>query len=509
MTFNPYKLIKYHLYLLQLENYELGRFWKLLIKCGWFLPKELRKDLVWTSKARALFVLAIVFHLAFIFSFFVRGFWLWGVIFFVVLFFLYPMLFTLALIIICPLDFLVKKILSLRAAAKINGLPDLKIIGIAGSYGKTTMKEVLKAVLSIKFKVLSTPESVNTPVGIARWILSELDNSAQVLVVEMGEHYKGDVKELCGITRPDISVVTGINESHLERMKTLDNVIATIFEIVACSKPKSLVMLNADDALVMKHYKEFIWPDHRVEQFKIENLKLKNFNIEKLDWEAEFEGIGKVGINLLGEYALGDVDAAIKIAQSLNMSAEEIKKGIANIKPVDHRLQPVKGAGNVLIIDDAYNGNPAGVAEAIKVLSRFEGRRKIYITPGLVEMGKASADVHRTIGKQLASVADAVILIKNSVTPFIAEGIQTTPSASGGHPSLAGGDAPQLTKGTPRSSPPFQGGVPGVKPGEVVGTGKPEIIWFNTAQEAHSSLGKILKTGDVVLFQNDWGDNYI
>ena len=113
---------------------------------------------------------------------------------------------------------------------------------------------------------------------------------------------------------------------------------------------------------------------------------------------------------------MGDVEAAIKIAESLGMSSEEILKGIANIKPVEHRLQPIKSAGGVLVIDDAYNGNPAGVAEAIKVLSRFENRRKLFITPGLVETGKATAEIHRKIGQQLAGVADVVILIKNSVT---------------------------------------------------------------------------------------------
>lgn len=479
MTFDPYKLIKYHLYLLQIESYELGRFWKLLFKRGWFPQKGQRKNLVWTPKAALLFALAeiLIFLLAAILFFrhfsLPFTFWWQQVLGFLVvvyiLDFFTPVVLTIAAIILWPLDWFVKKLVVSRAKAKIRAHGGLKVIGIAGSYGKTTMKEVLGEVLSAKFKVLRTPESVNTPVGVARWVLKQLDHSVQIIIVEMGEHYKGDVKELCGIARPDISVVTGINESHLERMKTLDNVVATIFEIVSCSKPKSLVMLNADDEHVVKHYKEFVWPDHKIAQFSISNFQFHKFNTEKLVWEAEAEDVGKVDINLLGEYALGDVDAAVKIGQSLGMSAEDIKKGIANIKPIEHRLQPVKGSVDVLIIDDAYNGNPAGVAEAIKVLSRFTNRRKIYISPGLVEMGKATAEVHRAIGKQLAEVADVVILIKNSVTPFIAEGI--------GY--------------------------------RVGGKEKPEVIWFNTAQEAHSSFVKIIRPGDVVVFQNDWGDNYL
>lgn len=478
MTFEPYKVMKYHVYLLQLENYELGRFWKLLLARGWFAGTSQRKDLVWTKKATLLFVLnqvLILFFAVFLFrrNYFVNFYfgWVKFFLFFIsvyILDFFTPVFLSVANILFWPFDRVAKKGVTNKAKHKINSLSNLKIIGIAGSYGKTTMKEVLGAVLSAQYAVVSTPDSVNTPVGIGRWILNKVDESTQILIVEMGEHYRGDIKEICAITKPDISVVMGVNEAHLERMKTLDSVTATIFEIVSESKPHSLVMLNGDDAKVVEHYKEFVWPDHKVDKFSISNFKFSRFNPEKLVWEAEAKDFGKFDINLLGEYALGLVDAAIRIAQSLGMSAENIKAGINKIKPVEHRLQPVKGAGDVLIIDDAYNGNPSGVSEAIKVLSRFPNRRKIYITPGLVEMGKATAQVHRTIGKQLAGVADVVILIKNSVTPFVAEGLQ-----------------------------------------EVRGKRQVETIWFDTAQEAHASLAKILKQGDVVLFQNDWGDNYL
>jgi UDP-N-acetylmuramyl pentapeptide synthase len=202
----------------------------------------------------------------------------------------------------------------------------------------------------------------------------------------------------------------------------------------------------------MENYKKFVWPDHKVIKFSAsggqvsakggsasggESFKLKQFSPEKLSWICVLESVGEIEIGLLGEYALGDVDAAVKIGKSLGMADEDIKRGIANIKPVEHRLQPIKSAGDILVIDDAYNGNPDGVREAIKVLSRFVNRRKVVITPGLVEMGKSAAEVHRAIGKELAGVADVVILIKNSVTGFIAEGIQTTPSRFAGHPSLA------------------------------------------------------------------------
>ena len=501
------KFIKYQLYLLQLENYELGRYWKLLWKKGFWPRKNQpqRKELVWSTKAKALMFMGWALHFLFII---LSGLLIIGthqtdnlVLFLMITALvgvpIYFLWFSLALVLLKPLDVLAKKQLASKARAKIERLSNLdpgsparmhspsagmaggglKIIGVAGSYGKTTMKEVLHQVLGARFKVLGTPESVNTPVGIARWVLNKVTDETQIIIVEMGEHYKGDIKEICEIAKPDIAVVTGINESHLERMKNMDTVVATVFEIISNAKPGATVVLNADDNRVMEHYKEFVWPDHRLEFFGKNSNSDKSqvtshkFNTERLCWDLDIEGVGQVHINLLGEYALGDVDAAIKIGKSLGMSAEELQKGIANIKPVEHRLQPIKSAGNVLVIDDAYNGNPDGVKEAIKVLSRFNNRRKLIITPGLVEMGDSSAEIHRQIGCQLADVADVVILIKNSVSGWIEQGVKDK--------------------------------------GLKIKDRGPQIIWFNSAPEAHAGLKNILKPGDVILFQNDWGDQYV
>jgi UDP-N-acetylmuramoyl-tripeptide--D-alanyl-D-alanine ligase len=484
---NVVKTFKYQLYLLQLENYELGRYFKLLFKKG-FLPKgEQRKNLVWTSKAKALMLMAVGLHLL-ITIVLIKYNPVGAVVVFVLIFTFYFALFTLSLLLLWPLDFVLKQIIIIRAKSKIKSLTNIKIIGIAGSYGKTTMKEVLTQVTSVKCKVKSTPESVNTPVGISRWILKNVDSSTKILIAEMGEHYKGDIKEICEIVKPDISVVTGINESHLERMRTMGTIVETVFEVVSGTKAGGMVVLNSEDELVMKSYLDYIWPDHKREFYAKNTESIKRplghpekyegstiesaiFSPENLGWNIQIQNVGQAFVSLLGEYALGDVDAAVKIGRSLGMTNQDIIAGIKNIKPVEHRLQPIKSNGNILIIDDAYNGNPDGVREAIKVLSRFENSRKVFITPGLVEMGKASEAIHRQIGKELAGVADVVVLIKNSVTPWVEQGISEELKAK----------SYKLTA----------------------------IQWFNTAQEAHSSLGKILKPNDVILFQNDWGDQYL
>ncbi len=504
------KFIQYQLYLLQLENYELRRYWKLLFKKG-FWPKKKqpqRKELVWTAKAKAIMLMAWALHgLVIVLAGLITLTVMPGIdnffttVIFAVLILLpfYFILFSLVLIVLKPLDALAKKNLVSRAKFKILNLQsEITIIGVAGSYGKTTMKEVLSEVLGSRFKVQATPESVNTPVGIARWVLNKVTDDTRIIIVEMGEHYQNDIKDICDIASPDIAVVTGINESHLERMKNMETVVATVFEIVGGSKQGATVVLNSEDRNVMQNYQKFVWPDHKIERYEISDLRLRNFNSEKLCWDAEIDGIGKIEINLLGEYALADVSATVKIAKSLGMSYGEIKNGIANIKPVEHRLQPMPSPGNVLVIDDSYNGNPDGVREAIKVLSRFTNRRKLVITPGLVEMGKSSQEVHREIGRELASTVDVVILVKNSVTGFIEEGLLSRRHSEGVQPTE---ESQTKVKEILHPSEAF-----GVQDDAAK---KPQIIWFDSALEAHAALKNILKPGDVILFQNDWGDQYI
>ncbi len=478
---NILKVAHYQLYLLQLESYEVGRFLKLLWKKGAWPKGHQRKQLVWTGKALLLFFVsellaaviagilawrvygAILENVAASAIVFFAAFAIFQFVFFIFL--------PVGLLIVAPFDFAAKFIVVSRAKSKLANIPSLKIIGIAGSYGKTTMKEVLKSVLSTKFRVLSTPESVNTPIGIARWILKNVDASVEILIVEMGEHYKGDIEQLCQLTPPDISVVTGINQAHLERMKNMDTIVETIFEIISGTKAGGLVVLNGNDARVMGHYKEFIWPDHKIEKYAIEDFSNNAFHPETLQWQGHLAGAGELKINLLARYALGVVSAAVKISKSLGLSLEEIKKGVESIRPVEHRLQPMRSGGDVLVIDDSYNGNPDGVREAIEALSFFTQRRKVFITPGLVETGKEFKEIHLEIGRQLAGVANVVILIKNSVTGWIEQGVNE--------------------------------GMTSHKNNRV------EIVWFETTQEAHAALKDILKPNDVILFQNDWGDQYI
>lgn len=444
----------YQLYLLQLENYEIRRFfkivWQQLTTAKMFLPPPApwRKSLVWTGKFCSLVALCAAF--LGVGSYFASTHSLWLMLIFVSGYFLFPFVFiTLALVLLKPIDWSIKANVVWRAKRHLAKFPNVKIIGIAGSYGKTTVKEFIANVLGQKYSVLVTPENINTPLGIARLLLTKLNQQTEWLVIEMGEYYRGDIKDICGLTPPDIAVVTGVNEAHLERLGTLANTLMTIFEVVQYSKSNAVAVLNADDPNVHAHFKAFV-KHHHVNWYSITNANADAFPTK-----------------LLASYARGSADAAVIIGRLLHIADPSIQKGIAAVEPIPHRLQPIQTSSGVLVIDDSYNGNPAGVHEAIEVLKKYPERRKLFITPGLVEMGSQSESVHVAIGRQLAEVADCVILIKNSVTPFIANGLQMNNFA------------------------------------------KENIIWFNTALEAHAGLKDILKPNDVILFQNDWGDNYV
>ncbi len=477
MNLLPFQKIKYQLYLLQLENYNLPRFSKIF----WRKFKTQRNKIDWTAKLKTIFLIA--FLIQFILA--ITGGWMMylsqsltvAIITAVIILYLLSLYFgiclILATIILWPLDYILKQKIINKAKTKIKQYPELKIVGITGSYGKTTMKETVAEILSQKYKVLKTEENKNTPLGISQLILEKLDNNIDILIVEMGAYQKGDIKTLCDITKPNFSILTGINESHLERFGSIKNTVLAKFEIVVNAVKDAKIILNADNNLIKENYKKYL---NKKETFfySSENNKLSKYQISNKNFFMDGSGIAfdlgnfsNLKISILGEYMLGTTMAGVILAEELGLTKEEIKQGIKNIKPIKHRLQLIKGNNNILVIDDSYNGNTDGVREAIKVLAKFKDKRRIYVTPGLVETGDKNKELHYNIGKQLSSVANVVILIKNSATPFIEQGLLENNFI------------------------------------------KENIIFFNSAPEAHQNIQNITKSGDVILFQNDWPENYI
>jgi len=457
---NPFKFIYFHLLLLQLEEYEIDRYLIALKNTKGVPPNhKIRKPLKWTNKIKLIFSLTTLFFLATIFLGYFYSFYI--IIISSIIFFRFSFIYLVGTVeLIYPIDFLVKKIIIFLAKNKLKKIKSIKIIGIAGSYGKTGMKDLVATVLSEKYQVVKTPESFNTPIGIATTILNKINRQTEILIVEMGEYYPGDIKNICSIASPQIGIITGINEAHLERLKSIDNSIRTIFEISQNMKSGGILLMNGKDKYIKNNYKKFV-SDQKIYFYSSKG---------KIEFNEDAPGYiyQKLFFPILGEYNLDKIDGVIYLAKKLGLTDQEVQNGLKKIKIPAHRLQPVLNREkNILVIDDSYNGNPDGVEEAIKTLVLFKKRRKIFITPGLVEIGNKSRDVHQRIGKRLNDVVDLVILVKNSVTPDIEEGLINA------------------------------------------GFNKNNIIWFDSMMEAQNNLGSILRSGDVVLFQNDWPDNYV
>ncbi len=337
-------------------------------------------------------------------------------------------------------------------------------IAIAGSFGKTTMREILKTVLSEGKKVAAPPHSHNTLMGIDRFV-DNLKGDEEILIFELGEYYPGDVKKLCKLVQPDIGIITGINAAHLKKFKTLDKTVKTIYELADYLKEKP-VYINGESDLARNNANDhhIIYDREKIGEWTINNkltdLSGTSFTVTHNNVKVELSS------SLPGLHQIGPLAAAFKLSLDLGLSIEEIERGIKRTEPFDHRLKPKVGDDGVVIIDDSYNGNPDGVRAVIEFLSSLKGHRRFYVTPGLVEMGKMTEQIHREIGICLAKAKiEKIILINNSVTPYVKEGLK---------------------------SESYDG----------------EIIKFDEAEEAFAAIPQLTIKGDVVLLQNDWPDQY-
>ena len=355
-----------------------------------------------------------------------------------------------------------------RTTEKLDRSNVIKI-GVTGSFGKTSVKEILKTVLSQKYRVLATDGSYNTPVGIALSV-KKLDSTHDVFIAEMGARNKGDIKELSEIVKPSIALLTGINSQHLESFKTIENTMSTKFELIESLGKNGTAFFSSDNEGAVELYKKANCEKYLAGINK-ENAEVYAENIKTSERGTEFTLAFSSGekidcvTTLLGRHSVSNVCLAAAAARRIGLSPEEIRDGIARVTSVGHRLELVPNNKNIVIIDDSYNSNEDGARSAMEVLDGFNGR-KIVLTPGLVELGKRENVANYEFGKTLSSHADKVVVI-------------------GRH------NAEMLIKGL------LDGGMK-----------KEDVSFAKTLNKGNELLNAMLKEGDVVLFENDLPDNY-
>lgn len=346
---------------------------------------------------------------------------------------LIPLMLFVSALLLKPVEWQIQEGFKRKARHKLARMPDLKVIAITGSYGKTSTKFMISTLLKERFSVCVTPGSYNTPMGICKVINNDLQASHQILVLEMGARYEGNIKELCEIAKPDISVITNVGKAHLETFGSVD-VIATEKSTLAKELQEGgTLVLNADDKRVaamrdLRPDAEIIEAGIRNGSIRAEEIAYDQEGIRFLmvckGLDTEENSSTEIRMKLLGRHNVENFLLAAGVALSFGIRPGTIALGAKAIEPVEHRLE-LKKEGDLFIIDDAFNSNPVGARHAVDVLATFSGGRKIIVTPGMVELGEQQEEENRTFGRIIGEARlDLVILVGPEQTAPILEGVK-------------------------------------------------------------------------------------
>jgi len=282
-----------------------------------------------------------------------------------------------------------KRLILFLAEKKRVSCKNLIVIGVTGSYGKTAVKEILGFMLEDDFRVLKTPANCNTKLGIALFMLKRLKVKDDVFVVEMGAYKRGEIEEICKIVKPEIGIVTGINAQHMELFGSIGDIQWAKFELIKALPEKGLAVFNGGS-----HYVQRL--------IKATNMNKRIYGIK----EREFQ------TGLLGDWHNRNIEAALEVGEYLGVPRKRMLAKIKKIKKIILGIEKKKGKDDVLIIDDSYSANPTGFLKALQFFKKVDRKKKVLITPGIIELGKKSSKTHRRIAKKAVSVCSKIFLTK-------------------------------------------------------------------------------------------------
>ncbi len=356
------------------------------------------------------------------------------------------------------------------AKQKLENMPQLTVIGITGSYGKTSVKHFLARILSEKYDVLHTPGSVNTTLGVVRIVREQLKPTHQIFIAEMGAKKMGDVKELCDLVQPDMAILTAIGPEHLDTFGSMANVQKGNFELIESLKKDGKGFMNADYDLVKEYNKNnttlaFYGIQDQKAAYTATNISYTATGMQ-FDMCHHGQKMMTLETKLLGEHNISNIVGCVAIALELDIEPNRIAYAVRNLQPVQHRLEIKRNPGGITIIDDAFNSNPTGSKMALEVLSKVQGNKKIVVTPGMIELGDEEYEYNRKFGTYMLGTCDYVILV-----------------------------GPKQTK-------PIQDGLRDV-------AFPPDCIYVaKDLTDASQHLRTFVQVGDVVLYENDLPDTY-
>lgn len=379
----------------------------------------------------------------------------------------------LALLVNKPIESLINRRFINDAKRILSKNKHLLTVGVTGSYGKTSVKFILNRILSEAFNVTATPESFNTPMGIVRTVREHMKPQTEIFIAEMGAKNIGDIKELCELADPTVGIITAVGPQHLETFGSVENVAKTKFELAdhCLLKNEGKLYVNLDSSPIAKRI-EGINNKNRIISFgtsenadcRAENI---NFSPEGTSFDVVYnDNKFSLSCKLLGRHSVTNILGAVAMALDLGVSEKNIRFAVSSLKPASHRLEIKPFINKAVLIDDAYNSNPEGCLEAVRVLGSFKGMRRIIVTPGLVELGAQEFECNKRLGLEAAKYCDDIILVGKKRAIPIEEGVKET------------------AFNTER------------------------LIIAESFKQAMEYLGSMTDQSTVVLFENDLPDNY-
>ncbi len=343
-----------------------------------------------------------------------------------------------AILLFSPIDWMIKKILVYLAGVKIKRITGLASIGITGSYGKTTIKDAISHVLIHKCKILKTEGNYNTLLGVAKTILRNLKREHEIFACEMAAYQPGDIKEIAALVRPKIGIVTAIGPMHFERFGSMENILKTKLELIESLPKDGIGFLPKELEPQIKYY-----------GFR---AKIEFFESKK--------------------------DLLIKIGEIFGINKNETLDLIKTTPSTPHRQQIVKASGEITIIDDTYNSNPAGFVFALETLKNTGAQKKILVTPGMIELGEKQFELNKDVARSAAKVADYVIIVGETNKLALEEGLREEIHPTGDYPK---GEKDDFAK---------------------------RVFWAPDLDSAKKKLSEIATTKSAILLENDLPDHY-
>jgi UDP-N-acetylmuramoyl-tripeptide--D-alanyl-D-alanine ligase len=389
-----------------------------------------------------------------------------------IVFALTPLVVVAADLVLIPVQAAINGYYVTRARRKLAEVAPA-VVGVTGSFGKTSTKFAIAGLAGAPSQVLATPGSFNTPLGISRTVNEHLDPAHRTFVVEMGAYREGEIAELCRFVHPRIGVLTAIGPAHLERFGSMDAIRRGKYEVVTSLPPDGTAVMNVDDPEVRK----LADATTAVEVVRYGLDPEGKPDVTARDVATTVDGTSLTVVDrrtggsieartrLLGRHSIGHVLGGVAVALAIGERLEDVEARISALEPVEHRLQLIDGAGGVKVIDDAFNSNPEGAAAALDVLESIPAGRKVVVTPGIIELGPLQRDANEEFGRRAAEVADAVIVVARVNRDAIVAGA-----------ARAGGSA--------------------------------RVVVVDSLDEATEELRGLIGPGDVVLFENDLPDQY-